>query len=369
MPINPDRKSVAETFTNAPKSVPAPEQKPTVEFKPTDPIYGIEEIILSKETAEEIKTVINSKKNWEKVFVEWDLRSVLKQRKSLFVNLYGAPGTGKTMAAHAIAKETGQKIVCVNYADIESKYVGETSKNLVRLFEQAKKDSFVIFFDEADALLSKRVTNMSSSTDVSVNQTRSVLLTLLNDYDGMIIFATNFISNFDPAFMRRIQFHVKFELPNEEMRRRIWARYIPRQMPITANIDTLAKNHDGLSGSDISTAVLNAALKAANDNMNQVTQEYFEEAVKNIITSRNENSYGEDVTVTRKKISKEEAMRQLGGGVKFNEPQSTEQQETNGDKPVSLTKTDYDSGNVTAENNNETLSEPTDNVSDKNKEV
>lgn len=367
MPINPDRKSTVEASANAPKSAPLPEQKSAVEFKPTEPIYGIDEIILSKETAENIKTVINSKKNWEKVFVEWNLRSVLKHRKSLFVNLYGAPGTGKTMAAHAIAKETGQKIVCVNYADIESKYVGETSKNLVRLFEQAKTDSFVIFFDEADALLSKRVTNMSSSTDVSVNQTRSVLLTLLNDYDGMIIFATNFISNFDPAFMRRIQFHVKFELPNEEMRKRLWARYIPRQMPITANIDTLAKNYDGLSGSDISTAVLNAALKAANDNIQQVTQEYFEEAVKNIITSRNENSYGEDVTVTRKKISKEEAMKQLNvDGESNDKQQNTEQSKTYVSKPISLTKTDYNSSNETAENNDEKVAELTDTVPVKN---
>lgn len=88
------------------------------------------------------------------------------------------------MCAHAIAKELNKKIICVNYADIESKYVGETSKNLTSLFDYAKENDFVIFFDEADALLSKRVTNMSSSTDVSVNQTRSVLLTFVNDSLG-----------------------------------------------------------------------------------------------------------------------------------------------------------------------------------------
>lgn len=310
MPINTNRQPTntsPETRTDKPKL-----EQPQVEFKPTDPIYGINDIILADDTKEEIKTVINSRRNWERVFIEWDMRSVLKQRKSLFVNLYGAPGTGKTMAAHAIAKETGQKIVCVNYADIESKYVGETSKNLVKLFEQAKEKDFVIFFDEADALLSKRVTNMSSSTDVSVNQTRSVLLTLLNDYDGMIIFATNFISNFDPAFIRRIQFHVKFELPNEAMRKRLWDMYIPKKMPVNADKNILAHDYEGLSGSDISTAVLKAALKAANKGLNEVPQEYFTEAVKGIILSQKENRQDSDVTITRKPISKEEAMKQLG---------------------------------------------------------
>ena len=93
-------------------------------------------------------------------------------------------GTGKTMAAHAIANALHKEMICVNYADIESKYVGETSKNLTNLFHTASEKDIIIFFDEADALLSKRVTNMSSSTDVSVNQTRSVLLTLLNDYEA-----------------------------------------------------------------------------------------------------------------------------------------------------------------------------------------
>lgn len=314
MPINLNKSS------SKPKSdMPKPEAAPTtgdtaskVEFTASEPIYGLDEIILSEETFDEIKTVINSQKNWDKVFISWDLKSVLKQRKNLFINLYGAPGTGKTMAAHAIAKETGHKIICVNYADIESKYVGETSKNLVKLFENAKKERVVIFFDEADALLSKRVTNMSSSTDVSVNQTRSVLLTLLNDYTGMIIFATNFISNFDPAFMRRIQFHIKFDLPNEKMRRLLWKNYIPDKMPTDVRIDELAEKYEGLSGSDISTAVLKAALKAANNGLDKVPHIYFAEAAEKIIESQQENR-NSGVTITQKEISKEEAISQLQG--------------------------------------------------------
>ena len=104
----------------------------------------------------------------------------------------------KRWRANAIASQLGFKLLRVNYADIESKFVGETSKNLERLFSIAKEKHAVLLFDEADALLSKRVTDMTSATDVSVNQTRSVLLTLLDGYDGMVIFTTNFISNYDP---------------------------------------------------------------------------------------------------------------------------------------------------------------------------
>lgn len=280
-------------------------------FRSIDPLYSIEDIILSEENTEEIKTVINSSKNWDKVFNTWNLKSVIKNRNNLFINLYGAPGTGKTMAAHAIAKSLDKKIICVNYADIESKYVGETSKNLVNLFESAKNNSEVIFFDEADALLSKRVTNMNSSTDVSVNQTRSVLLTLLNDYDGMIIFATNFISNFDSAFMRRIQYHIKFELPNEKMRVLLWKRFMPDEMPTDADPIELAKKYDQISGSDISTAVLKAALKAASSDLESVPMDYFFEAIEKIKQSQNDNSSDEGFTVTKRKISKEEAIRKI----------------------------------------------------------
>lgn len=167
------------------------------------------------------------------------------------------------MAAHAIAAYLGRKILAVNYADIESKYVGETPKNIWKAFETAKETHSILFFDEADAILSKRVTNMSSATDVSVNQTRSVMLMILNDYQDFVIFATNFIENFDPAFMRRIAMHVKFELPDLDCRRRLWRMYIPRQMPNTIDIEHLAETYDSLSGSDISNAVLMSAFSRA----------------------------------------------------------------------------------------------------------
>ena len=208
-------------------------------------------------------------------------------------------------------------MIGVDYADIESKYVGDTSKNLASLFKKASETEAVIFFDEADALLSKRVTDMKSATDVSVNQTRSVLLTLLNDYRGVIIFATNFIQNFDTAFMRRIRHHIKFHLPDETLREKLWRFYIPSKLPIdeSVNFSDLAKNFDNVSASDIANAVFSSAISAANDSADFVTQERFEKAIQSTINVKEAN---EASSRTVREISHEEAKRELGEE-KYNE--------------------------------------------------
>ncbi|MCR5123274.1 MAG: ATP-binding protein [Ruminococcus sp.] len=293
------------------KQVGNTNKQPTIEFTLTEPKFAMNEMILSEKTRDELLTVINANRCWNKVFVEWGLQDVIKQRKSILINLYGESGTGKTMAAHAVAKELGKKLVCVNYADIESKYVGETSKNLTSIFKYASEQNAILFFDEADALLSRRVTNMSNSTDVSVNQTRSVLLTLMNDYEGMIIFTTNFISNFDSAFMRRIQYHIYFEMPNSKLREMLWRKYIPQRMPTDTDFRAIAEAHDGISGSDIANAVLKAALKAAMIGDNMVRQRYFEDAVRDILKSKNDNKKITDVTITKRPVTEEYALSQL----------------------------------------------------------
>lgn len=278
----------------------------------TSPKYTFSDLILDSKTLEELETVVSYQRCWKKVFETWGLANVMKERKNLFVNLYGAPETGKTMAAHAIASELNKELICVNYADIESKYVGETSKNLKNLFENPDNLENIIFFDEADALLSKRVTDMSSATDVSVNQTRSVLLTLLNSYEGIVIFATNFISNYDAAFMRRIQYHILFELPGLELREKLWNMYIPQQMPVNADKHILAEKYDGLSGSDISTAVMKAALRAARKNSEVVIQEDFEEAVNSILKSRKANNNSkEHITRVTEIVPEEEVPEEI----------------------------------------------------------
>ena len=271
---------------------PKPEKKEVVEevFIPEEPKWSLDEIILPDDVKNQILDVATYADNAHRVFELWGFKHTHKFSRRIGINLYGAPGTGKTMAAHAIAKNLGRKILIVNYADIESKFVGETPKNIRKAFEAAAATNSILFFDEADAILSKRVTNMTQAVDVSVNQTRSVMLMLMNEFQDFIIFATNFIENFDAAFMRRISIHIKFTLPDETCRKKLWRMYTPPEVPNNLDFDELAKKFDGISGSDISNAMLNAAFKAARLKLDELDKNLVFEAVENILASKKANA-------------------------------------------------------------------------------
>ncbi|MBO6085605.1 MAG: ATP-binding protein [Acetobacter sp.] len=288
------------------------EKKKEIEFTAEDPKYTLDDLVLPAHVKEQILDVVHYTQNSEIVFDRWGLGKTHHYSRRMGINFYGEPGTGKTMAAHAVAHYLNRKILIVNYADIESKYVGETPKNIRKAFEAAKEAQSIIFFDEADAILSRRVTNMSNATDTSVNQTRSVMLMLLNDYQDFIVFATNFIENFDPAFMRRISHHVRFDLPDLDCRRLLWRQYIPQEMPNTIDVDKLAKEFDGVSGSEISTAVLKAAFKAARAQATEVSQQDVEEAIEGILASKraNKKEYGK-TTVETREVSEDYAKEQI----------------------------------------------------------
>ena len=284
-------------------------------FVPETPKYTLDDIIVPTYVKDKILDVANYAANSKTVFEDWGLNKTHKYSKRMGINLYGPPGTGKTMAAHAVASYLKRQILIVDYADIESKYVGETSKNIRKAFNAAKDSHSIIFFDEADAILSRRVTDMSRATDVSVNQTRSELLMILNDYQDFIIFATNFIENFDPAFMRRIAMHIEMPLPDYECRRKLWQHYIPDEMPNDIDTTELAGKYAGISGSDISTAILNSAFKAARNHADMVSKEYVYEAIEGIIASKRANEKNQP-QVTRRIVSEDYVKQQLGKDVK-----------------------------------------------------
>ena len=281
-------------------------------FQAEEPQHTFDDIVLNSSTYNAIQDVLALYGKRELLFDKWGLGTTHKKQNRAGINLYGYPGTGKTMAAHAIAHQLGRKLLTVDYSQIESKYVGETAKNLVAMFQYAKESQSIIFFDEADALLSRRVTNMSNSTDVSVNQTRSVLLVLINDYDDLILFASNFITNYDPAFIRRILAHVKFDPPDEENRYRLWRMYIPKKMPTDVDIKQLAVTYSGISGSDISSAVLNASLRAARLGEKIVSHAYFADAIERIVSSKADNN-GLGEQVSRRTVSEDYVKEQFGG--------------------------------------------------------
>lgn len=278
-------------------------------FIPVPPKYSFNDVILPEKTLDSIRNALAIKEKGDFVFGDWGLSQTHKHASKIGINLYGPPGTGKTMVAHAIANHLNMPLMIINYADIESKYVGDTPKNLTKAFQTAEQTGSVLFFDEADAILSRRVTNMNNATDTSVNQTRSVMLTLLNDYKSIILFTTNYISNFDPAFMRRILAHIEFELPDAEGRARLLRKLIPPQMPNDIRIEETARQFDGISGSDISNAVLMAAFKGAGTSELIVRHEHLFEALSSIKKSIQANN---NVTIETRPVSEAYVKQQLG---------------------------------------------------------
>lgn len=253
-----------------------------VSYRPQEPRFRLDEAVLSPRVRGAVLDALTAREREELVFDTWGLASARRHTRRVGINLYGPPGTGKTMVAHGIAHKLGKRLLIINYADIESKFVGDTPKNLSVAFRLAVDEDCVLFFDEADAILSRRLTSMGNATDTSVNQTRSVLLTLLNDYEGVVVFATNFIENYDPAFMRRMLAHIRFELPDGERRLELLRSMLPASLPTDADPRALADRSEGLSGGDLSNAVLLAALRGARDDPPFVKADYFSEAFLSI---------------------------------------------------------------------------------------
>ena len=202
-----------------------------------EPRFQLEQVALNEETKRQIEIAISSVRHKKKLVEDWGLSEQFSGNRATILNFYGKPGTGKSMTAEAIASALGKKVYRINYSDLESKYVGETPKNIKKAFSIARKDDAVLIFDEADSFLGKRLTSVSQSADYGVNITRSVLLMELEKFDGIVIFTTNLIKNYDEAFKRRIFLSVYFEMPDAKAREKIWALHLGSRMPLGEKIN------------------------------------------------------------------------------------------------------------------------------------
>lgn len=273
------------------------------------PKWNFYNVYIKKEARENILTALNMIKFKDKLFNEWNLKGNKDIGRATCLNFWGKPGTGKSMAAEAIASYLDKKLLIVNYAELESKYVGETPKNIKRVFERAKEENAVIVFDEADSFLGKRLTNVTQSADYGVNVTRSVMLIELENFDGIVVFTTNLLSNYDDAFKRRILANIEFELPDEEGRKSIWDTHLPNEMPRNddVTIEILANKFDNISGADIKDIVLMAATETLRNNRDRVSLEDFDYAYNIIISRYNkENTKPGNVKIVTERISKEQ---------------------------------------------------------------
>lgn len=227
-----------------------------------DPLFSFDRLILPVATLDRILDLVALVELQPLVFDTWNLRQI-EPRPSAAVNFRGPPGTGKTMAAHAIAHRLGRKILSSRLSDLESKYHGEGPKNLIQLFRSAHEQDAVLFLDEAESLLSRRFATPEQAAESAINSMRTELFMALDSFTGLVIFASNLPRSYDIAVESRL-FHVDFALPDRTARGQIWRIHLPAELPLDGDvsIEDLAAV-DGISGRDIKQAVISAALSAA----------------------------------------------------------------------------------------------------------
>jgi hypothetical protein len=184
-----------------------------------------EDIVLNKEVQRHYKNLGDWIKFNESLMDKWEMEKRL--RKGFRVLFYGPPGTGKTLTAGVLGNETKKDVYKIDLSMVVSKYIGETEKNLELLFARAEDKNWILFFDEADAIFGKR-TSVRDAHDKYANQEVSYLLQRIEDYNGLVILATNMKNNIDDAFIRRFNDIVKFTIPNEEERKEIWEKSFPK---------------------------------------------------------------------------------------------------------------------------------------------
>lgn len=238
-----------------------------------------EDLKVAKGVKEKLMQAINRIRYRNIVNDTYGFGKKLPYGQGVVIALYGPSGTGKTMAANVIANELNLDIYRIDLSQVSSKYVGESEKNLARIFDTAKNSNAILFFDEADSLFAKR-TGVGSSTDKYANAETGFLLQKMEEYRGISILATNLIQSFDAAFKRRITYMIAMERPTQEERLELWKSIFPPETPLFEDVrfEVFAKLADELTGSSIKSAALAATYTAAAKNR-PVMQKDIAEAV------------------------------------------------------------------------------------------
>lgn len=243
------------------------------------PHYQWKDIILPGDTLNQLKEICCCIQNRRKVYWEWGFEKKFSLGKGLNILLAGPPGIGKTMSAEIIANELGLDLYRIDLSCVVSKYIGETEKNLSKIFREAETSNCILFFDEADALFGKR-TEVRDSHDRYANIEINFLLQKMDDYDGIVLLATNMRKNLDPAFTRRLHHVVEFPFPDEKFRGLIWKNAFPANTPMADDIDyEFLAGKFKIAGGNIKNIAVNSAFLAS-ANGNKVNMENIIMAVK-----------------------------------------------------------------------------------------
>jgi hypothetical protein len=237
-----------------------------------------EDLVLPPTTSKQLAEIETWLQYKDQLMEDWGMGKILKPGyKALF---YGPPGTGKTLTANLLGKKVGIDVYRIDLSKLVSKYIGETEKNLSKIFNRAENKNWILFFDEADALFGKR-TSVSDAHDRYANQEVSYLLQRIEDYNGLVILASNLKNNLDDAFMRRFQTSIHFPIPRAEERRKIWEKSFPKAAKLESriNLQDLAKNYE-LAGGSIINVVQHSALIALKRGNGTIHLEDINEGVR-----------------------------------------------------------------------------------------
>jgi AAA+ superfamily predicted ATPase len=228
-----------------------------------EPRANWDDIVLPEDAVGQLRELCARVDCQARVFEDWGFAHKMSRGRGTSALFSGGSGTGKTMAAEVIANALGLDLHRIDLARVVSKYIGETEKNLERVFAAAEGANAILFFDEADALFGKR-SDVKDARDRYANIEVSYLLQKMEEYEGVAILATNLADNLDSAFTRRLAFNVYFPFPDEHARLRIWERAWPTATPVAASVDRGALARDvRLAGAGIKNVALAAALAAA----------------------------------------------------------------------------------------------------------
>ena len=225
----------------------------------------LDDLVLPAAQRKVLNTICSFAKGSSQIYKEWGFADKIPYGRGVSALFYGASGTGKTLAATALANELGLSLYRVDLSQLTSKYIGETQKNIGRIFDQAKKTGCILFFDEADALFSRRA-EVSDAQDKYSNGEIAYLLQKTEQYEGVTILATNLLQNFDDAFRRRITFMVRFPMPDTALREQLWRSIFPAKAPLDEIDYQLLAEQFELSGAGIKNCAVYAAFLAAEQN-------------------------------------------------------------------------------------------------------
>ena len=238
-----------------------------------------EDIVLPEQSRRLLSDACTQVRLRRRVLEDWGFSEKLPYGRGVSMIFTGPPGTGKTMGAQVMASELGMDIYKISLANVVSKYIGDTEKNLNEIFEKARLCRAILFFDEADVLFSKR-TEVKDANDKYSNMESAFLLQKTEEYSGVVILATNLVQNFDEAFKRRMRFIIEFPFPDAQSRRLMWEKAFPKSAPLDSIDFDFLVDKFSLSGSNIRNIALHSAFLAAEEN-SSICMRHVMEAVRN----------------------------------------------------------------------------------------